>query len=398
MKRVFKRIVAAFVFVAAVVLMVVLSVGKTAQNAQPGPHDLVNVEAFADYNTVSEAIIVPNDVIVTAMPAEIVSEYGVSEFMDKVVAYVDEFLPIRTEATTESETIGKMYPGSVGDVLERGEIWSKIRSGNVEGYIQNSYVCFDSEAEDLAILLGGEESLRVAISIEEEEAQRAEEARIKAEREAAKKAAEEAAKKAAEEAAKKAAEEAAKKAAEEAAKKAAEEAARKAAEEASKAAQEQTEASVETPTEATEQAPSQEQTEEANVSPYYMELSEEDIYLIACIVDWEANAEVYEGKLAVANVVLNRVRSPRFPNTVSGVIYQRSQFGGVLDSAGNYSERWAMRLAVGPRNEECYQAARDAAAGVNNVIDYYAFNGTQYCNLASFKNYIIIGNHCFYQR
>lgn len=394
-KKLYKRCASIlFIIVAAFGLMFIFT-EKTAENTQVTENDAVNEAVYAQYQKPAVAVVIPNNLEFTFMSERMELQYDVSPYKDKVVAYVDDFLPIRTEATRDSETIGKMYPGCIADVIERGEVWSKIRSGDIEGYIQNIYVCFDSEAEDLAIILGGEDSLRTAISIEEEAAQAAEEARIKAEKEAARKAAEEAAKKAAEEAAKKAAEEAAKKAAEEAAKKAAEEAAK----EEAKKTEEETEGQAAQGSEEVQSEPQTEAATEApTVSPYYMELSQEDIYLIACIVDWEANAEVYEGKLAVANVVLNRVRSSAFPNTVSGVIYQRSQFSGVLDSAGNYSARWQARLASGPRNQECYQAAIDAAAGVNNVIGYMSFNGTVYCNLSSFKSYIIIGNHCFYQR
>lgn len=383
MKKIYKKCVTGLFVVVTSVSLIFGFAGRTAEHTEITPEDAVNEAAFAEYERTAVAVVVPNDLEKTMMSAEAQPAHEASGFQDKIVAYVDDFLPVRTEATRDSDTIGKMYPGSVADVIERGEVWSKIRSGEVEGYIQNMYVCFDSEAEDLAIILGGEESLSVAISIEEEEAQAAEEARIKAEKEAARKAAEEAARKAAEE---------------EAARRAAEEAAKKAAEEAGMAAGAEKQPAAEDITEDTEKSATESATEAPMVSPYYMELSEEDIYLIACIVDWEANSEVYEGKLAVANVILNRVRSGVYPNTVSGVIYQRGQFGGVLDSAGNYSTRWQARLASGPRNQECYQAARDAAAGVNNVIGYMAFNGTAYCNLSSFRSYIIIGNHCFYQR
>lgn len=380
MKRVYKRKfgrmnkkgAGALLVLVVTVCLVFGFAGKTAKHTEITSEDVVNETAFAEYERTAMAVVVPNDLEWVMMSEGSAPAYEASSFQNKIVAYVDEFLPVRTEATRDSETIGKMYPGSVADVIERGEVWSKIRSGEVEGYIQNMYVCFDSEAEDLSIILGGEESLSLAISIEEEEKQAAEAARIKAEKEAARKAAEEAERKAAEEAAGKAAQEAAQ------------------AQEAQPVVEAAAEGAAENTTESTTEAPT--------VSPYYMELSEEDIYLIACIVDWEANAEVYEGKLAVANVVLNRVRSGVYPNTVSGVIYQRGQFGGVLDSAGNYSTRWQARLASGPRNQECYQAARDAAAGVNNVIGYMAFNGTAYCNLSSFRSYIIIGHHCFYQR
>ena len=62
-----------------------------------------------------------------------------------------------------------------------------------------------------------------------------------------------------------------------------------------------------------------------------MEASAEEVWLLACVIDWESGWEPYEGKLAVANVVLNRVRNSRYDNTITGVIYARSQFSGVSD-------------------------------------------------------------------
>lgn len=50
--------------------------------------------------------------------------------------------------------------------------------------------------------------------------------------------------------------------------------------------------------------------------------SDSDLYLLGAIIQCEADGEPYEGKLAVGSVVMNRVRSSYFPNTVSGVIYQ----------------------------------------------------------------------------
>lgn len=93
----------------------------------------------------------------------------VSEYQDMIVCYADPYLPVRTEASRDSKTVGKLYPGSYADILERGEEWSKIKSGNVEGYIQNMYVCFDDEAEDLAGQLRG--TLSTAMTLEEEKKQ-----------------------------------------------------------------------------------------------------------------------------------------------------------------------------------------------------------------------------------
>lgn len=61
-----------------------------------------------------------------------------------------------------------------------------------------------------------------------------------------------------------------------------------------------------------------------------------DVELIARLVHAEARAEPYEGQVAVAAVLLNRVQSPQFPNTVSGVIYQPLAFESVANGQFNY--------------------------------------------------------------
>lgn len=63
-----------------------------------------------------------------------------------------------------------------------------------------------------------------------------------------------------------------------------------------------------------------------------MEASAEEVWL-ACVIDWESGWEPYEGKLAVANVVLNRVRNSRYDNTITGVIYARSRQVYLTDMA-----------------------------------------------------------------
>ena len=93
----------------------------------------------------------------------------------------------------------------------------------------------------------------------------------------------------------------------------------------------------------------------------------DDAYLLACLVYCEAGNQSYEGQLAVANIVLNRVKSPLFPNTISEVIYQTNQFGPV------YSGMLANALANGPTSS-CVQAANDALAGNNNIGDLLFFN------------------------
>lgn len=88
-----------------------------------------------------------------------------------------------------------------------------------------------------------------------------------------------------------------------------------------------------------------------------------DVDLIARAVYGEARGEPYEGQVAVAAVILNRVRSASFPNTVSGVIYQPGAFDAVSDG----------QLYLTP-DFAAYRAARDAMAGwdpTGGCIYYY---------------------------
>ena len=77
-----------------------------------------------------------------------------------------------------------------------------------------------------------------------------------------------------------------------------------------------------------------------------------DTYLLARCIYGEARGESYTGQVAVGAVVLNRVKSPQFPNTISGVIYQKGAFTAVDDGQINLEP-----------NDTAYRAARDAMNG-----------------------------------
>ena len=80
--------------------------------------------------------------------------------------------------------------------------------------------------------------------------------------------------------------------------------------------------------------------------------NESDTYLLGRLVHGEARGEPYVGKVAVASVVLNRVRSSSFPNTIAGVIYQAGAFDAVSDGQINLTP-----------DEDSLRAARDALNG-----------------------------------
>ncbi len=110
-----------------------------------------------------------------------------------------------------------------------------------------------------------------------------------------------------------------------------------------------------------------------------------DRYLLANLIYCEAGGEPYAGQVAVGAVVINRLLSSKFPDTITGVIYQNKQFSPVA------SGRLALALANNKATAACYQAADEAMAGVSNVGDCYFFR-TPIEGLTG----ISIGGHIFY--
>ena len=106
--------------------------------------------------------------------------------------------------------------------------------------------------------------------------------------------------------------------------------------------------------------------------------------LLACIIQCEAGGEPYAGKIAVGAVIMNRVCSGAFPDTIVGVVYQPGQFQPVA------SGRLAIRLAEGA-NEECYRAADEVMAGANNIGNCLFFR-----TVVPGIQGTIIGHHVFY--
>lgn len=330
----------------------------------------------------------------TEAATEPAAEEKASAYDGKFMVNVNEYLNVRAEADENAEVVGKLYEGSGGIVIENGQEWTKISSGNVEGYASTQYLLFGSEAEAKANEVGVlkttilEDSIRVrkspsteagvwglagkdevynagsvadgwaqinyegetgyvsidyarvelivgtAISIEEEQ----EQIRLEEERKAAKEAEE-----------------------------------RRKKEEAE--------------AEARRVAAANQFVETVQTSAY--NISEDDVYLLACLVCAEAGSEPYEGKLAVANVVLNRLRSGSYGSTISDVIYAKNQFSVVKNG------RLSSVMSSGP-NSGSIAAAKEAVSGVNNVPDYPNFRSCSVANYKNYNNYTIIGNQVFF--
>ncbi len=302
-----------------------------------------------------------------------------AEWANKMLVTVDEdsSLNIRKEASTDAEVVGKFYHGSGAEVLEVGDEWTKVKSGDVEGYVNNAYCVFGNDARvyaeencdteatatadgirvretsstDAKILdvIDAGQSLKVNtdaetvdgwvsvdyngtaayvaadyvdVELNVEDAVSMDEIRA---REAA-----------------------------------------KAQQEAAAAAQ-------------SAQGSSASVTTSAAVSA-----STSDTQLLAAIIQCEAGGEPYAGQLAVGAVVMNRVKSGSFPNSISGVVYQSGQFTPAS------SGKLARVLSSGKISSSCYQAAAEALAGSDNT------GGAKYFHAGTSGSGTVIGSQIFY--
>ena len=112
-----------------------------------------------------------------------------------------------------------------------------------------------------------------------------------------------------------------------------------------------------------------------------------DLYLLAKCIHAEARGEPYAGQVAVGAVILNRVKNPNFPNTISGVIYQPYAFTAVADGQINLEP-----------NQTAYNAARDALNGWDPSYGaIYYFNPATATSswIWSRKIVVTIGKHNF---
>lgn len=120
-------------------------------------------------------------------------------------------------------------------------------------------------------------------------------------------------------------------------------------------------------------------------------ISEADFDLLVRLVAAEAGGEPYDGQVAVAAVVLNRMRSYKFPNTVRGVVYQQNQFSSVP------------KLPYIQPSESCRRAVVDALNGIdpsNGALYFYnpktsSEGGKRFFKTANLRVTARIGNHVF---
>ena len=322
-----------------------------------------------------------------------------------------DMLDIHAEANTASAVVGQVMEDGHVAILAKYNGWVQIQAGEIAGWVpaenlveteisneeavaanvqviaertgatasEDEFFAEEEVQQDETAALQAEASEAAQNEIEEvqaaEEAARAEaEAKAAAEAQAAEEAARaEAEAKAAAEA--QAAEEAARAEAE--AKAAAE--AQAAAEEAARlAAEAQAQAA------AVEAARIAAEAQQAAQAAQAAAISAEELKLLANIIYCEAGSESYVGKVAVGNVIMNRVKSASQPNTITEVVYAKGQFSPVRNGSLQRA------LSSDKADASCYQAAIEALAGSQPVGEKLFFrrnNG---------RSGQVIGHHVFY--
>jgi len=116
-------------------------------------------------------------------------------------------------------------------------------------------------------------------------------------------------------------------------------------------------------------------------------INNDELYLLSKLVSSEARGESYEGQVAVAAVVINRVLDPRFPDDIKGVIYQRNAFS-VVNNGEIYKDP----------TDSSYKAAREALYGSDPTSGAIYFWNPEIstCNwIKKLDPYKRIGNHVF---
>jgi len=286
----------------------------------------------------------------------------VEERSKLVMANVDKSVNVRAEANSESEKVGLLYEDCGGTILERADGWTKLQSGELVGWVSNDYLLFGDEAwayaEEVGVTIATIEA--EALRVRKEPSQEAGVyglLEIDSQYEVV------------------------------------EELDGWVAIEYGKYTGYISSEFVSTEFfiedgETMEQIREREYLlalEKAQLTTNLGAIpgSEEEVMLLAALIQCEAGNQSYEGKVGVGAVVCNRVKSGRFPGTIAEVIYAPGQF----TPAGN--GKLAARLTAGV-NDECVQAARAALAGETTVGD------ALYFRRAGNKTGYVLGDHVFY--
>ncbi len=323
------------------------------------------------------------DVKVTVTPEGLSGSVAGIPYSKLAMANVEEAVNVRADASESATLLGKLYSGCGGEILDQKDSWTKIKTGNLTGWVRNDYLLFGEKAKKMAdksvtktatsvadtlrvrkepsenaqvysLLARGDEiaaleekgdwvsvefddgtlayvsAKYVTISDELGKGETLEEISAR-----------------------------------ELAEKKEKEAADRDAEQSTKS----------TGTQAAAPVPANNGAIAGDVN---------DVQLLAALIQCEAGYECYEGQVSVGTVVMNRLRSGRYGNSIYSVIYAKSQFS----PAG--SGMVAQVYAQGPK-ASCVQAAQEAMNGTT-----YIGNATKFRNVRSGYTGVVIGNHVFW--
>ena len=124
-------------------------------------------------------------------------------------------------------------------------------------------------------------------------------------------------------------------------------------------------------------------------------MTEDELYLFATVIYTEAGDQGYEGMLAVANVILNRMEDGYWGTTLEEVLFAPGQFAGAAQELIDRAQRKGIP-------EQCYDAGREALAGRNNIGDYMFFRTTDSAyrakDYSTYTKFYILNGHVFYKK
>ncbi|TAH71142.1 MAG: cell wall hydrolase [Anaerolineaceae bacterium] len=129
-----------------------------------------------------------------------------------------------------------------------------------------------------------------------------------------------------------------------------------------------------------------------------VDYTQDELKLLASLVHAEAGNQSYEGKLAVANIVLNRVKSRKYPNTIKAVIYQPGQF--TVANSGSLAKQLDKYESYSSKSQLLtIKAAKAALSGANNIGSRLYFNAYKSAVNKGYdrkKNSVKIEDHLFW--
>ena len=308
--------------------------------------------------------------VATAEETEVSAVAGAEdeEWANRLMANVDQYLSVRAEASTDAAVVGKLRKGDVAEITESLDGWTKIVSGNVEGYVSNDYCVMGDDAKALASqicetkVVSNTGGLRVRGEASEEgtiltamgEGQKA---TLDNEAEAVEGWI------------------------------AVNYYGKKGYVNAQYATIDTTYSTAITLAEEQEILEAQKKAAEQKQASYSqgaaVAASYDDVTLLAALIQCEGGNQPYEGQVGIGAVVVNRLHSGRYGSSISAVIYAPHQFGPAGTGA-------VARVAAAGPKASCMQAAQDALNGVSTV------GGCTHFHRANGREGIVIGAHVFF--